>query len=161
MKIDIVSHVICSWCIVGYKQLEQALDRLDIEAQILWQPFELNLAMPPEGQNLQQHTVEKYGNWKTQSDENRQQLTSLGSSLGFTFNFSASRRIALYLIRHINFDTGPGNNPSKKEQILKLALLKAYFPKQEDVCQEAVLVLAAASVGLDSEKARLVLSEAV
>ena len=29
VRISIVSDVVCPWCIVGYKQLEEALSRLD------------------------------------------------------------------------------------------------------------------------------------
>lgn len=51
MRIDIVSDVSCPWCIIGYKALKLALYNLSdkIEADIHWQPFELNLNMPVEG----------------------------------------------------------------------------------------------------------------
>ncbi|GAL29598.1 2-hydroxychromene-2-carboxylate isomerase/DsbA-like thioredoxin domain [Vibrio variabilis] len=45
IKLDVVSDVVCPWCIIGYKRLEQAIRELGVEDRIdlEWQPFELNL----------------------------------------------------------------------------------------------------------------------
>ena len=55
IEINIVSDVVCPWCIIGYRQLAHALSETQISAQIHWQPFESNPAMPAEGQNLTEH----------------------------------------------------------------------------------------------------------
>jgi predicted DsbA family dithiol-disulfide isomerase len=34
IRIDIVSDVVCPWCIIGYKQLERALAQVDFMAEI-------------------------------------------------------------------------------------------------------------------------------
>ena len=59
LKIDIVSDVMCPWCIIGYKNLETALAQLSDEftAQISWKPFELNPDMPVTGQDWHKNTV--------------------------------------------------------------------------------------------------------
>ena len=61
-KIDIVSDVMCPWCIIGYKNLETALTELkeEMSADIAWHPFELNPDMPLEGQDLDEHLQQKY-----------------------------------------------------------------------------------------------------
>ena len=48
VSIEIFSDVMCPWCVIGYKRLQQALGTLDgeIEADIRWQPFELNALDP-------------------------------------------------------------------------------------------------------------------
>ena len=53
VTIEIFSDVMCPWCVIGYKQLEQALGTLagEVEAEVRWQPFELNPDMPPEGED--------------------------------------------------------------------------------------------------------------
>ena len=63
IKIDVVSDVVCPWCIIGYKRLDQAIQKLGLEDKIEleWQPFELNPNMPAEGENLRQHLAKKYG----------------------------------------------------------------------------------------------------
>ncbi len=49
LHIDIVSDVICPWCIIGYRQLAAVLEARDVNYEIHWHPFELNPNMPPEG----------------------------------------------------------------------------------------------------------------
>ena len=52
IRIDFVSDVSCPWCVIGLKALEQALAKLDgtVQAEIHFQPFELNANMPAEGE---------------------------------------------------------------------------------------------------------------
>ncbi|MFX4662412.1 DsbA family protein, partial [Acinetobacter baumannii] len=54
MKIDFVSDVSCPWCIIGLRGLEEALARTGdlIDADITFQPFELNPQMGKDGQNI-------------------------------------------------------------------------------------------------------------
>ena len=87
LRIDLVSDVVCPWCIVGFRQLDEALKRENVLARLRWHPFELNPAMGPEGQNLRAHIAEKYGSTPEQSQQARERLTALGAELGFTFNF--------------------------------------------------------------------------
>ena len=53
MKIDFVSDVACPWCAVGLHSLEMALQRVaaEIPVELHFQPFELNPAMPTEGED--------------------------------------------------------------------------------------------------------------
>ena len=57
MKIDFVSDVTCPWCAVGLNSLERALERLggEVQVELHFQPFELNPAMPPEGEDATEH----------------------------------------------------------------------------------------------------------
>lgn len=50
LQLDIISDVMCPWCVVGYKNLEQAVSELGLEQpiELEWQPFELNPDMPQE-----------------------------------------------------------------------------------------------------------------
>jgi predicted DsbA family dithiol-disulfide isomerase len=60
--IDIVSDVVCPWCIIGFKRLQRAMVEVqdDMKFELRWHPFELNPKMPPGGQNLVEHLNEKY-----------------------------------------------------------------------------------------------------
>lgn len=162
MKIDIVSDVVCPWCIVGYKQLEQALEHTFAETQVTadihWHPFELNPTMPPEGQNLQEHIAQKYGSTKAQSAENRQRLTTLGNSLGFEFNFSDNSRMVNTFKAHQLLHWA-GLQSQQHEHELKLALFQAYFTDKRDVSDDNILLAAALSVELDADEALKVLHE--
>ena len=78
LRIDIISDVMCPWCIVGYRQLSAALEATGTAHEIHWHPFELNPDMPPEGQNLREHIMQKYGSSLEESEQSRQHLKTLG-----------------------------------------------------------------------------------
>ncbi|WP_346992753.1 DsbA family protein [Alteromonas gracilis] len=75
VTVNMVSDVVCPWCIVGYQRLQQAIKMVEgIDVDIKFYPFELNPSMPEEGQNLREHIMEKYGISEQQSAENRARL---------------------------------------------------------------------------------------
>lgn len=155
VQVDIVSDVMCPWCIVGYKQLEQALGMAKVGAFIRWHPFELNPAMPPEGQNLTEHIAEKYGATPEQSAQNRAQMQALGAELGFDFQFSADSRIVNTFAAHQLLDWA---QEAGKQHPLKMRLFEVHFTHGRDVSDEDVLVEAAQDVGLDGAQAQEVLT---
>ena len=76
LTIDIVSDVVCPWCIIGYRGLEAAIEALGdrAEVSVRWHPFELAPATPPTGQALADYTRERYG--ATRSEEHTSELQS-------------------------------------------------------------------------------------
>lgn len=155
VRIDIVSDVMCPWCIVGYRQLEQALAAVGTGAHVRWHPFELNPEMPPQGQNLGEHITEKYGSTPAQSAANRTHLTTLGGALGITFNFTDESRIVNTFAAHQVLDRAQEYG---LQHPLKLALFDAHFTQGRDVSDVNVLVDVAKSVGLDGDAVAEVLA---
>lgn len=157
LRIDIVSDVVCPWCIIGYKQLQRALDQLPgvFDVQVHWQPFELNPHMPPCGQDLREHLVQKYGTTPQQSQEARQRLTDLGESLGFHFDYFDGMRLYNTFLAHqlLHWAGEQG-----RQTALQLALFEAFFSRRENVGDSEVLVDVAARAGLDTGEAREILA---
>jgi len=157
MKIDFVSDVSCPWCVIGLKALEQALDRVgsEVEAEIHFQPFELNPQMQPEGQELYEHMAQKYGASKEQSDSTREMIRARGEELGFEFRMANLQRI------YNTFDTHRVLHLAKLEGCqheLKQALFDAYFTLGDNPGAHDVLLRVAGQVGLDSERVQALLA---
>lgn len=156
LRIDIVSDVVCPWCIIGYKQLQQALAQMEgcFTVDIHWQPFELNPQMPPQGQELREHIALKYGTTPEQSRGARSRLTELGASLGFSFDYFDGMRIYNTFLAHqlLHWAAHTG-----KQTELKLALFEAFFSRRENVGDPNMLALIAARAGLDQQQALEVL----
>ena len=154
VEVDIVSDVMCPWCIIGFRQLEQALEVTGAGARIRWHPFELNPDMGPEGQNLSDHISQKYGASAEQSAKNRAHIETLGQSLGIVFAFGPESRIVNSFGAHqlLEFALAQG-----VQHPLKLALFQAYFTQGRDVSDIATLLDIAQSVGLDPAAAERVL----
>jgi len=155
IDVDIVSDVMCPWCIIGYRQLEAALARTGYGMRVRWHPFELNPAMPAEGQNLAEHLAEKYGTTAAQSAKMRAQMQALGQSLGIAFNWTDASRIVNTFDAHqlLEFALSQG-----RQHPLKCALFEAHFTHGKDVSDRDVLLSIAEDVGLDREAASAALA---
>jgi predicted DsbA family dithiol-disulfide isomerase len=156
LRIDIVSDVMCPWCIIGYRQLVTALEAADTEHEIHWHPFELNPDMPPEGQNLREHIIEKYGTTPEQSEQSRNQMTILGTELGIDFRFTDDMRMHNTFNAHqlLHWADSQG-----REHDLKQALFTAHFTYGRDLSDIHVLAEVAAEIGLGRTEALAVLED--
>lgn len=158
LKIDFVSDVVCPWCAVGLGSLDEALRRLDgeVQAEVHFQPFELNPQLAPEGEDVGEHLARKYGSTPEQMKQNQEAIRQRGADVGFTFNLDKRSRIYNTFDAHrlLHWAEALG-----RQGELKRALLGAYFTDGRNVSDREVLVAAAAEVGLDAEEARKVLAE--
>jgi predicted DsbA family dithiol-disulfide isomerase len=151
LRVDIVSDVVCPWCIIGFKQVEKALTMLDqrVAAETWWHPFELNPNMAPEGEDTSEHIARKYGSTPEQSRANRQRLSEIGEGVGFAFNYGDGMRIYNTFKAHKLLTIFGSERGWQAQTELKLALFKAYFQDARDVSDEAVLLDIAEEQGMD------------
>ncbi|RTZ47836.1 DsbA family oxidoreductase [Candidimonas sp. SYP-B2681] len=156
IKIDFVSDVSCPWCAVGLYSLERALARLDgeVQAEIHFQPFELNPDMAPEGQDTVERLSRKYGMTPEQVRRNGEAITARGHEVGFTFNMDKRTRTYNTFDAHRLLHWA-GLEGHQLE--LKRALLKAYFTDGENVGAHDVLVRLCGESGLDARRAQEIL----
>jgi predicted DsbA family dithiol-disulfide isomerase len=149
IKIDFVSDVSCPWCVIGLKGLQQALANLGdaVQAEIHFQPFELNPAMGAEGQDIGEHIAEKYGSSPQQMAQSREMIRARGQDLGFTFDMQQRGRIYNTFDAHrlLHWAGLEG-----RQQALKEALFKAYFTDGQDPSSHAVLLRLVDEAGLDA-----------
>ena len=157
LKIDFVSDISCPWCVIGLRGLEAALARTGdlIEADITFQPFELNPNMGKNGQNIVEHIAEKYGSTPEQSAANRAMIRGRAADLGFTMQMSDMSRIYNTFDAHRLLHWA---HLEGKQAALKNALFVAYFTDQQAVSDHAVLVATAATVGLAPARAAAILA---
>ena len=151
LRIDIVSDVVCPWCIIGLKQVEKALALVgrDLEVETHWHPFQLNPNMPPEGEDTAEHIARKYGSTPEQSRANRQRLSDIGDSVGFAFNYGEGMRIYNTFNAHKLLTIFGSERGWKAQTDLKMALFKAYFQDRRDVSDTEVLCDIAEAQGMD------------
>ena len=158
MKIDFVSDVSCPWCIIGLRSLEQALERLpELNAELHFQPFELNPKMAPEGQDIEEHLAQKYGVTPAQTLATRTNIKQRGAELGFNFDMSGRSRIYNTFDAHRLLHWA-GTQSAAAQHALKVALFTAYFSQGQDPSDHETLVKIAAETGLDADAARALLA---
>jgi predicted DsbA family dithiol-disulfide isomerase len=157
ITIDFVSDVSCPWCVIGLLGLEQALERIgDVEAELRFQPFELNPHMPAEGQRLVDYAAQKYGSTPEQLSERRAMIRERASGLGFTIALPPEEGRVYNTFDAHRLLHWAGIEGRQRE--LKLALFEAYFTSCLNPSDHDVLVDAAEKAGLDRHAAADVLA---
>ena len=62
LTIDIVSDVVCPWCYIGKRRIENALALVpDVPVEVRWRPFFLNSWVPREGMSREEYLTTKFG----------------------------------------------------------------------------------------------------
>lgn len=150
LRVDIVSDVVCPWCVIGYHQLARASVETGIDLDVHWHPFELNPQMAEEGENLRDHLAAKYGTTPEGSRKARAKLTEMGAALGFEFNYADDMRMVNTFRAHQLIDWA---GEQARAHDMKLALFAAFFTRREDLNAIDVLADAAGDIGLDRDAA--------
>jgi predicted DsbA family dithiol-disulfide isomerase len=161
LQIDFVSDVVCPWCAVGLASLETALRKLDgeVEAELHFQPFELNPDMMSDGEDRNEHVAKKYGRSVKEIEASREMIRERAAAVGFTMSKDQNRIYNTFdahrLLHWAGLVDKPGNG--KTQSALKHALLRAYFTDARNIADIEVLVAAAKESGLDEKEARAIL----
>ena len=116
--------------------------------------------MPAEGENVGEHIARKYGSTPEQSAANRAMISERAAEAwpGFRMQMGPDSRIWNTFDAHRLLHWAELEGESGQQLALKKALLQAYFTDGQSPEAHAVLVAAAAGVGLDARRAQAVLA---
>jgi len=158
LKIDFVSDISCPWCAIGLSALEQALAKLagEVQAELRFQPFELNPQMPVGGQDVGEHLAQKYGSTPEQQAQIRDTIRQRGADVGFSFNPGGRGRIYNTFDAHRLLHWAALEDLAK-QRALKMALLVACHSQSQNMESHEVLLRAVQEAGLELERARAIL----
>lgn len=150
ISIDIISDVVCPWCFLGMRRLEQALEMVpELEASIRWRPFQLDPTIPPEGRDRKQYMAAKFGSAERVA-ASHERLTELGRSADIAFDFDAIAVSPNTLDAHRVIDWA-GEVGADVQSALVRELFSLYFERGANIGDPAVLAEAARAAGLDRE----------
>lgn len=150
ISIDIISDVVCPWCFLGMRRLEQALEMVpELEASIRWRPFQLDPTIPPEGRDRKQYMAAKFGSAERVA-ASHERLTELGRSADIAFDFDAIAVSPNTLDAHRVIDWA-GEVGAVVQSALVRELFSLYFERGANIGDPAVLAEAARAAGLDRE----------
>ena len=149
LKIDIVSDIVCPWCVIGFKNLKKAMHELQTELnfEISWKPYELHPEIPQEGYDKKLYMQQKFGSSSGRSPYN--EITKIGESVGFEFNFSKTERIPNTFMAHRLLWKAEQYNLQTE---LSEALFRAYFSEGLNIGSKEILAEVSDSVGMDKEE---------
>ncbi len=155
--VDVVSDVICPWCFLGKRHLDQAIASLDgASVAVRWRPFLLDAAIPKEGLDRKAYLTAKFGAERLEGLH--APLIAAGRAAGVPYNLERIARTPNTLNAHrlIAWSHAAGKQHEMAER-----LFMDYWSHGKDVGETGVLIDAAIAVGLDATLvARLLGSEA-
>ena len=159
IKIDFVSDVACPWCAVGLGALTKALNNLkgEVDAELHFQPFELNPQMPIGGQDTVEHLTEKYGMPAEQIQRSQEQIRERAAAVDFPFSENIRPRIYNTFNCHRLLHWADVELGAKAQADLKKELLISNFRLGDVLDDPKALLGAVERAGLDVKRATQVL----
>ena len=149
LKIDIVSDVVCPWCVIGFRNLKKAMHELQSELnfEISWKPYELHPEIPQEGYDKKLYMQQKFGSSNGKSPYN--EIIKIGESIDFEFNFSKTERIPNTFMAHRLLWKAEQYNLQTE---LSETLFKAYFTDGLNIGSKKILSELCESIGMNKEE---------
>ena len=149
MRIEVWADVVCPWCWIGETRLYRALEqRPDVQAEVVWRPFQLQPGIPPEGLPWDEVVRTKFGG-PERARTMFQHVANAGAGDGLEFDFERipahpNTRDAHRLVL-LAQEAGIGREMAE-------ALFRANFREGRDIGKTGVLADVAAQVGLDRDR---------
>lgn len=149
--LDVVSDVVCPWCYIGKKRIEDALALVpDVPVQLNWRPFFLNPWVPREGITRDEYLTAKFGSVEAYKNI-AGRVGDAARAEGLEYNSQLVKRQPNTIDCHrlIHWAEAIGKAPQMKQRLMEL-----YFRDGGDLTDPEVLVQAARDVGLDGDDVR-------
>ena len=160
LQIDIVSDVVCPWCYIGKRRIENALALApDVPVEVHWRPFFLNSWVPREGISREEYLITKFGSVEAYNSRAGRVVAAAGEE-GLSYRPELVKRQPNTTDCHrlIHWADAQGKAADMKQRLMEL-----YFQDGGDLTDIEVLVQAARDCGLDADavRARLATDEDV
>ena len=157
ISIDVYSDVVCPWCYIGKRKLEQALVRLreqNVAVTPNWRAFQLNPDLPVEGMARKDYVETKFGG-PERAVQIYARVAAGGNEVGLPFQFEKIQRQPNTINAHrlIRYAGDHG-----KQDVVVEALFRAFFLEIRDIGDVDTLSDIAASAGLNRDAVHVYLS---
>lgn len=157
MKIEIWSDVVCPFCYIGKRKMEEALNDFshkdDVTTEFKAYQLDPN-AKPYSGQDFYEGMAAKFGGAE-QAKQMTANIVEQAKSVGLTFHFDTMKPTNTFDAHRITkFAKAHGKDAEISEK-----LLHANFTESKDVGNHETLAAIAADVGLDKDDALRVLKD--
>ena len=153
MKVEIWSDIMCPFCYIGKRNLENALAQLPFkdDIKIEWKSYQLDASLPDKntGETINEYLANRKGLPADQVKAMQQHIIEKGKEAGIDFKMDQAIVVNTFLgHRLIQWAQLQGKGNEMEE-----ALFRAYFTEGKNVSDNDVLAQLAQQVGLDKNKA--------
>lgn len=160
MKIEIWSDVVCPWCYIGKRRIENALAEFGHadEVEVHWRSYQLDPGAPTEPtEDTTAMLARKYGQSPAGAKQMQDRVEAVAAEEGLIYRLSETlhlNTVDAHRLIHLAHEQG-GNELQGR---VKEALLKAYFTEARNVADHEVLREVAVAAGVDASRVDEVLA---
>ncbi|KAF7276619.1 hypothetical protein GWI33_010023 [Rhynchophorus ferrugineus] len=155
MRVDIWSDVVCPFCYIGKKRLENVARDTGITLDIYWHSFELDPNAPIQHDTSNtERLAQKYGRSLAETEEMERNIAAMAAQEGIDFQWkkaNSGNTFNAHRLIHLAQDKGLGN-------ALKEAFFHAYMTEGEQIGQPEVIERIAIETGLKANDVNAVLN---
>jgi predicted DsbA family dithiol-disulfide isomerase len=146
--LEIWADIVCSWCYVGKRHLEAALEGLaEADVEIVWRSFELDPTLPADAGSADEELARRRGLTLAEARAMHEETERMGAEIGIRFDFARARRGNTFdAHRVLHMARAEGRQTPVLDR-----LLAGYFAEGEPIGDRAALARLGASGGLDAE----------
>ena len=156
LRIEMVHDMVCSWCPIGFRNIQAAIKALNIEVEFGFLPFELNPSMSEDGQLISDYFKQQFRWSDNKLKQYQTDLVATAKNAGVCIDFSKRR---YYFNTHKAHRLMHWVHGFNKQIEFNEYLIKAYFELGLDISQTEVLLQIIMDIGLDPNSARLALED--
>lgn len=157
MKIDIWSDVVCPFCWIGKRHLEQALEGFPHREQVelVWHSFQLDPTAPAvSAETTPEHLARKYGMTLEQARASQQRLEQQAATVGLEYHLGTTLTGNTFdAHRLLHLAAAEADVDAVMERFMR-----GYFTENLPIGDHNVLVRLAVEAGLDEDRVREVLA---
>jgi predicted DsbA family dithiol-disulfide isomerase len=145
LQVDVIADLVCPWCFLGKKRLDDALAAVRGPSVVTWFPFQLNPGMPGEGMPFDDYLASKYGD-PEKLRPGIEELAAAAKAEGVDFRFDLITHVPNTLNAHrlMNFAEQKGADTSH----LAEHIMSGFFGQGLDISDRDVLAVLGSEVGL-------------
>lgn len=137
LEVDMIADLVCPWCYLGKRRLDDALSAVHGPTMLTWHPFQLNPEMPEDGMAFDEYLARKFGDPEALQPA-MAELVAAGKAEGINFRFDRMKRVPNTLNAHRLMRLSETEGASASE--LAGHLLKGFFEDGLDISERDVLV---------------------
>lgn len=148
LQVDVIADLVCPWCYLGKRRLEDALLAVHGPSAVTWYPFQLNPDIPEAGLDFEEYIAGRFGD-PVALEPALAELTAAGKTEGINFRFERIRRVPNTINAHRIMklaESAGGDAMQVGENILR-----AFFEDGADISERDVLIDIGGRSGLASQ----------
>ena len=147
LQVDVIADVICPWCFLGKRRLDDALAAVHGPSVVSWYPFQLNPSMPVGGVGFDEYLATRFGDASAVQPA-LDHLIETGREHGVNFRFDRIRTVPNTLDAHRLMQLA--DRHQRDTSALAEYLMQGFFEDGQDTGDRDVLVALGERVGLRS-----------